>query len=210
MPLVTTASGVKFGKTEAGAVWLDPARTSPFRFYQFWLNTDDRDVVTYLKFFTFLDRDEIEALEAETGARAGEARGAARAGARGDGARCTARSAVARAEHASALLFGERIAELDVDDVAGGVRRCAVDGGGGGALRGAGMAIADVLVRDVQLAASKGEARAAGEGRRRLREQPARDRRARAADDRAGDRRPAVRAAQGRAAEPPACGSTRR
>ena len=44
MPLMTTASGAKFGKTEAGAVWLDPARTSPFQFYQFWLNTDDRDV----------------------------------------------------------------------------------------------------------------------------------------------------------------------
>ena len=57
LPLVTTASGAKFGKTEAGTVWLDPARTSPFKFYQFWLNTDDRDVVRYLKFFTFLDRD---------------------------------------------------------------------------------------------------------------------------------------------------------
>src|SRR5439155_5967790 len=66
MPLVTTASGVKFGKTEAGAVWLDAARTSPFRFYQFWLNTDDRDVITYLKFFTFLERDAIEALARET------------------------------------------------------------------------------------------------------------------------------------------------
>src|SRR5436190_13561929 len=64
MPLMTTASGAKFGKTEAGAVWLDSARTSPFRFYQFWLNTDDRDVVAYLKYFTFLDRGVIEALEA--------------------------------------------------------------------------------------------------------------------------------------------------
>jgi tyrosyl-tRNA synthetase len=63
MPLVTTASGVKFGKTESGAVWLDPARTSPFAFYQFWLNTDDRDVVKFLKYFTFLDRDAIAELE---------------------------------------------------------------------------------------------------------------------------------------------------
>src|SRR5881394_2126324 len=55
-PLMTTASGQKFGKTEAGAVWLDAQRTSPFRFYQFWLNTDDRDVVSYLKCFTFLER----------------------------------------------------------------------------------------------------------------------------------------------------------
>jgi tyrosyl-tRNA synthetase len=62
-PLMKTASGAKFGKTEAGAVWLDPQRTSPFRFYQFWLNTDDRDVVSYLKFFTWLDPPAIDALE---------------------------------------------------------------------------------------------------------------------------------------------------
>src|SRR5712692_59178 len=66
MPLVATASGVKFGKTEAGAIWLDPERTSPFRFYQFWLNTDDRDVVTYLKYFTFLDRASIDGLQQVT------------------------------------------------------------------------------------------------------------------------------------------------
>src|SRR5438093_412814 len=63
-PLLQTASGAKFGKTEAGTVWLDPERTSPFRFYQFWLNTEDGDVVQYLKYFTFLDRAAIEAFEA--------------------------------------------------------------------------------------------------------------------------------------------------
>src|SRR5207244_8047171 len=63
MPLVTSASGVKFGKTEAGTIWLDPQRTSPFRFYQFWLNTDDRDVVPYLKYFSFLSRETIAGLE---------------------------------------------------------------------------------------------------------------------------------------------------
>jgi tyrosyl-tRNA synthetase len=63
MPLVTTAAGTKFGKTEAGTVWLDPARTSERDFYQFWLNTDDRDVIKYLKFFTWLDREAIEGLE---------------------------------------------------------------------------------------------------------------------------------------------------
>src|SRR5206468_7950840 len=62
-PLVTTSSGVKFGKTEAGAVWLDAKLTSPYRFYQFWLNTDDRDAITYLKFFTWLSQDEINELE---------------------------------------------------------------------------------------------------------------------------------------------------
>src|SRR5262245_53534276 len=64
-PLMTTSSGAKFGKTESGTVWLDASRTSPFRFYQFWLNTDDRDVVAYLKYFTFLDRRVIEELEAD-------------------------------------------------------------------------------------------------------------------------------------------------
>jgi len=61
-PLVTTASGAKFGKSEAGALWLDPTLTSPYRFYQFWINTDDRDVERYLKVFTLLSQDEIKAL----------------------------------------------------------------------------------------------------------------------------------------------------
>src|SRR3954468_2986163 len=63
-PLLKTASGTKFGKTEAGTIWLDAARTSPFKFYQFWVNTDDSDVVSYLKFFTFLERDAIAAIAA--------------------------------------------------------------------------------------------------------------------------------------------------
>jgi tyrosyl-tRNA synthetase len=63
-PLVTKADGTKFGKTESGAVWLDPERTSPYAFYQFWINADDRDAVPFLKTFTFLERAEIEALEA--------------------------------------------------------------------------------------------------------------------------------------------------
>jgi len=63
MPLVTTSAGTKFGKTEAGTVWLDPARTSERDFYQFWLNADDRDVIKYLKFFTWLEREEIDRLE---------------------------------------------------------------------------------------------------------------------------------------------------
>ncbi|WML45674.1 tyrosine--tRNA ligase [Neobacillus sp. PS3-40] len=63
IPLVTKADGTKFGKTEGGAVWLDPERTTPYEFYQFWINTADADVVKYLKFFTFLDREVIEQLE---------------------------------------------------------------------------------------------------------------------------------------------------
>ena len=64
-PLVTTTSGSKFGKSEAGNVWLDPAKTSPYQFYQFWINTDDRDVERYLKLFTFLPLEEIGAALAE-------------------------------------------------------------------------------------------------------------------------------------------------
>src|SRR5689334_16140073 len=60
-PLVTMASGAKFGKSESGAIWLDAAATSPYKFYQFWYNTDDRDVEAYLKLFTFLPRPDIEA-----------------------------------------------------------------------------------------------------------------------------------------------------
>ena len=64
LPLVTTSAGTKFGKTEAGTVWLDASRTSERDFYQFWFNTDDRDVIKYLKFFTWLTQDDIAALEA--------------------------------------------------------------------------------------------------------------------------------------------------
>lgn len=62
MPLVTKSDGTKFGKTEAGAIWLDPEKMSPYKFYQFWLNTDDRDVVKFLKYFTLLSIEEIDEL----------------------------------------------------------------------------------------------------------------------------------------------------
>ena len=62
-PLVTTSAGTKFGKTESGAVWLDPARTSPYAFYQFWINIDDRDVGRYLRYFSLLSREEIATLD---------------------------------------------------------------------------------------------------------------------------------------------------
>ena len=63
IPLVTKADGTKFGKTEGGAIWLDKEKTSPYEFYQFLINTDDRDVVKFLKYFTFLSMEEIEELE---------------------------------------------------------------------------------------------------------------------------------------------------
>jgi tyrosyl-tRNA synthetase len=70
-PLLSTAAGAKFGKSEGENVWLDPERTSPYRFYQFWLNTDDRDVERYLKLFTFLRLDRIAAIVAEHGSDPG-------------------------------------------------------------------------------------------------------------------------------------------
>ncbi|MFH0715264.1 tyrosine--tRNA ligase [Staphylococcus delphini] len=63
IPLVTKADGKKFGKSESGSVWLDPEKTSPYEFYQFWINTSDDDVIKFLKYFTFLSKAEIEALE---------------------------------------------------------------------------------------------------------------------------------------------------
>jgi tyrosyl-tRNA synthetase len=62
-PLITTSDGKKFGKTEAGNIWLDPSRTSPYQFYQYWIQTDDRDVGRFLRYFTFLSLEEIEAIE---------------------------------------------------------------------------------------------------------------------------------------------------
>jgi tyrosyl-tRNA synthetase len=96
--LLLSPSGTKFGKTEGGdSVWLDPALTSPYAFYQYWLNVDDRDVGTYLRWFTLFDRPEIEALEADSAARP-EARGAQRALARDITERAHGADA---AEHAS-------------------------------------------------------------------------------------------------------------
>ena len=63
IPLMLKADGTKFGKTAGGAIWLDPNKTTPFEFYQFWANQDDRDVIKYLKFFTFLTKEQIDALE---------------------------------------------------------------------------------------------------------------------------------------------------
>src|SRR6187200_2320959 len=115
-PLMTTSSGQKFGKTEAGAVWLDAARTTPFKFYQFWLNTDDRDAVPYLKSFTFLERTQIEELERATNSSP-ERRDAQRVLAREVTALVHGANHVARAERASQVLFGEDLTALAIDDV---------------------------------------------------------------------------------------------
>lgn len=64
-PLITKSDGTKFGKTAGDAIWLDPEKTTPYEFYQFWLNTEDRDVIRFIKYFTFLSKEEVEALEKE-------------------------------------------------------------------------------------------------------------------------------------------------
>jgi tyrosyl-tRNA synthetase len=106
MPLVTTASGSKFGKTEAGAVWLDPTRTSPYKFYQYWINVDDRDAGKYLRLFTLMPRKEIEALE-KLIASAPEKREAQQALARDLTARVHGEDAGRVAEEVSQVLFGK-------------------------------------------------------------------------------------------------------
>ena len=105
VPLVTSSSGAKFGKTEAGAVWLDPERTSPYAFYQFWLGTEDRDAGRYLRFFTLLDRAEIEVLDAAV-TSAPEQRIAQRALARDVTRRVHGEVALQAAEQVSSLFFG--------------------------------------------------------------------------------------------------------
>jgi tyrosyl-tRNA synthetase len=161
-PLLTTASGVKFGKTEGGAVWLDPARTSPYKFFQFWLNADDRDVERLLKFFTFFSLEEIQALLAEQekdpGKRPAQRRLATEMTGRVHGAD-VARSVV----EASRLLFGGqdlRAAGADVLKVlsqelpVARLPRAELEG----------LSVLDALVR-AGLATSKGDARRGIQGK---------------------------------------------
>ena len=154
-PLITTATGAKFGKSEAGNVWLDPARTSPYQFYQFWVNTDDRDVARYLKLFTFLRLDRIEAALAEHAA---------------DPGRRVAQRLLAK--EVTATVHGEEAAAQAVATAA------AMFGGGGGDVSRAELPervvsrselpgeipIVDLLVAS-GLASSKGEARRGIQGR---------------------------------------------
>lgn len=116
LPLVTNAAGTKFGKTEAGAVWLDARLTSPFRFYQFWLNADDRDVVKYLKYFTWLDRPMIDALSEQV-RLAPEQREAQRTLAREVTTLVHGVDEMESAERASAVLFGSSLATATAQEV---------------------------------------------------------------------------------------------
>jgi tyrosyl-tRNA synthetase len=152
--LLLTPSGTKFGKSDEGeSVWLDPARTTPYAFYQYWVNTDDRDVGTYLRWFTELARDEIEALEAEA-ARAPEARAAQRALARDITARTHGEAAAMQAIADSAARFSSDA----IADPA--ILRSLFEGSGGFTfsveLLAGGVA---VLLAEAGLFPSRGEAR---------------------------------------------------
>ena len=155
-PLVTSSTGVKFGKTESGAVWLDAELTSPYEFYQFWLNVADADVVKYLKFFTWFTQEEIAELEAKHQA-APQDRDAHRALAREVTRMVHGEAALDVAEKSSKVLFGgdfEGLAAADVRGIFGDVPSTdlTVD------QLGDGMGLVDLLV-ECGLAPSKGQAR---------------------------------------------------
>lgn len=121
IPLMLKADGTKFGKTAGGAVWLDAEKTTPYEFYQFWLNQDDRDVVKYLKYFTFLSHDEIEAL-AEKVATEPEKREAQRTLAREVTNFVHGQKAVEEAEHISAALFTGDLTDLSAEEIEQGFK----------------------------------------------------------------------------------------
>lgn len=160
-PLLTTSTGKKFGKTEEGAVWLDAARTSPYQMYQYWLQTADADVVRYLKLFTFLNRERIEALEQEAQTRPQD-----REAQRVLAAECTAivhgSDTVRAVEAASRILFSgsdevpsaETVALLAREVPVTSVEQADLD---------AGIGLVDLMLR-TRLAESKGAARKLIEG----------------------------------------------
>jgi tyrosyl-tRNA synthetase len=162
LPLITNADGTKFGKTEAGAVWLDPKRTSVYKFYQFWVNTDDRDVIRYLKYFTFLPKAEIEALERKHTDNPG-AREAHKALARAATDLIHGSAATMEAIRASEILFGgdlKGVAESTFNEIVGevptqGLEKAKLDGNG--------LPLVELLVLS-GLCSSKGQARKDVEG----------------------------------------------
>tara|TARA_B100000700_G_scaffold168728_1_gene186333 strand:- start:8077 stop:9357 length:1281 start_codon:yes stop_codon:yes gene_type:complete len=157
LPLITNADGTKFGKTESGAVWLDVNRTSIYQFYQFWVRVDDRDVVRYLKYFTFLSRDEVEELASQHEAEP-HARIAHKALAREVTTLVHGEEAVTEAIRASEILFGgelEGITEATIREVAGEVPTCELSTDRFG---GEGLWLPELL-HEAGLAQSRGQAR---------------------------------------------------
>jgi tyrosyl-tRNA synthetase len=162
LPLITKADGTKFGKTEGGSVWLDPNKTSVYRFYQFWINTADADVVRYLKFFTFLPQEEIVALEAQHTANPG-ARAAHRALAKAATDLIHGEHATHEAVRASEILFGGDLAgvsENTFNEIVGEVPTKELEKA---KLDGAGLPLVELLVH-AGLCPSKGQARKDVEG----------------------------------------------
>jgi tyrosyl-tRNA synthetase len=165
LPLITKADGTKFGKTEAGAVWLDPKKTSVYKFYQFWINTDDHDVIRYLKFFTLQrSKDEIDAL-AQKHQKRPEAREAHRALASEMTYLIHGEDALHRAQIASAVLFGQSgdILNSEInffDDVDGEVPTKEIEKS---KLEGEGLPLIELLIH-AGLCSSKGQARKDIEG----------------------------------------------
>ncbi len=156
-PLVTNSSGTKFGKTESGTVWLDPERTSPYRFYQFWMNTNDKDAIPYLKSFTWLSEKEITGLEKELVERPGS-REAQRSLARLVTTMVHGETELDKAESASKVLFGGSMDSLSVTDLIDIFEDVPSTMLSGGELDGEGMGILD-LCRETGITASNGEAR---------------------------------------------------
>ncbi|MDO9535510.1 MAG: tyrosine--tRNA ligase [Bacillota bacterium] len=120
-PLVTKNDGTKFGKTEAGTIWLDSTKTTPYEFFQFWINTDDRDVIRFIKYFTFLSRDEIVNLEEETVKNPGK-REAHRILAREVTELVHGKEALAKAEKISQAFFYGNVRDLNEDEVEEGFK----------------------------------------------------------------------------------------
>ncbi len=159
LPLITNADGTKFGKSESGAIYLDPAKTSVYRFYQYFINVDDRDVVRYLKFFTFLSHEAILALEEQHAANPG-AREAHRALAHAMTTLIHGEQATEDAVNASRILFGggmEGISENALREVASEIPNATL---AADALGGEGYALLDALV-DAGLSESRGQAKKA-------------------------------------------------
>ena len=162
LPLITNTDGSKFGKTAAGAIWLDPKRTSVYKFYQFWINTDDRDVIRYLKYFTFLSQEEIELLEKQHAENPG-ARVAHKALAKAATDLIHGPGATAEAVRASEILFGgdlKGISEATFNDIVGEVPTKEIEAS---KLNGAGLSLIELLVH-ASLCPSKGQARKDLEG----------------------------------------------
>ena len=152
-PLVLRTDGTKFGKSEGGAVWLDPAMTSPYAFYQFWINADDRDVSQYLHYFSFKGREELEELEKATAERP-QARLAQRALAEEITSLVHGEEETAQAIMASQALFGRG----SLDSLSAGTLRSALAETGLLAVRGELPPVA-TLLKETGLVASANEAR---------------------------------------------------